>query len=197
MNVEVTIEPAFTRFAKMLQGPGKKLLFSAAANAVSVAARRHLLSEASRRHLSSQRLGARPSRHLEKGANKISFRADENHGEVLLPIPGISRAFGNLAIFARHARALTIPINKVSYARRAGELKSLGWTLFRPKGKDVLMGTKPGEDKAVALYILKKRVTQRQDRSLLPSDSTIGDTATKAYVMEIERIMRKAKRNGN
>jgi hypothetical protein len=69
-------------------------------------------------------------------------------------------------------------------------MRQLGWTLFRPKGKDVIMGTKDGD--AVPLYLLKKRVEQRQDRTLLPSDAEIGATAGAAITAVIDRIAKGA-----
>ena len=48
------------------------------------------------------------------------------------------------------------------------------------------------DDETVPLYSLKKRVTQRQDRSLLPSDADIRTTAARAMLAEIQRVARKA-----
>jgi len=54
------------------------------------------------------------------------------------------------------------------------------------------MGTPPGGGDAVPLYLLKKRVEQRQDRTLLPSDAEIGATAGAAITAVIDRIAKGA-----
>ena len=66
-------------------------------------------------------------------------------------------------------------------------MRQLGWVLFRPKGRDVLMGTPQGGGEAVPLYLLKKRVEQRQDRTLLPSDAAIGLAASAAVTAMLKR----------
>ena len=63
---------------------------------------------------------------------------------------------------------------------------------------DTAHGRRPGfsnaarPEQAIPLYILKKRVTQRQDRSLLPSDAAISTTASRAMLSEINRISKVA-----
>ena len=54
------------------------------------------------------------------------------------------------------------------------------------------MGYGPNDEQAIPLYILKKRVTQRQDRSLLPSDAALSTTASRAMLSEINRISKVA-----
>lgn len=167
-------------------GPaGRHNLFSVAALAVSSLVRSHLSREAARRHFSAARLGARPTGHLSRAAARVSFSADSDHGEVVIPGAGISRAFHDLNIRPRRAAALTIPLSAHAYGHTSRELKSLGWTIFRPKGSDVLMGKNDGAP--VALYALKKSVHQPQDRSLLPSDAEIGQTAATAILTELRR----------
>ena len=52
------------------------------------------------------------------------------------------------------------------------------------------MGSKDGE--TIPLYCLKKRVDQRQDRSLLPSDAEIGAAANAAIIGTLDRIAKGA-----
>ena len=185
-------------FLGSLKASGRRNLFSAAAAAVSDLVRRHIASEAPRRHFSADRLSAQRTGHLEKAARKTVFHADEDHGEVVIPSPGFGRAFHDVTIAPKGAGALTLPLHSVAYGRRVKEVRALGWMIFRPKGTDVLMGyeknmmKKDGQHTPIPLYALKKRVQQRQDRSLLPDDRQINFTAARAMMAEIYRASRKA-----
>lgn len=190
MTIEVRFPAKLSHFIDVLKPAGRKNLFSVAANAVRVLVRGHISKESSLRHFTAAKLNAEPTGHLSEGARSITFAADSNHGEVIIPIPGISRAFRPLEITPRASAALTLPISSFAYGHRVSELKALGWEIFRPKGKDVLMGKL--FDTVTPLYLLKKRVTLRQDRSLLPSDKEITSTSAKAMISEIIRATKKA-----
>lgn len=191
VNCDVSqVSATLWRIMSRIGAAGRHNLFSAAANAVSNLCKRHVAAEAPRRHISAGSLGAKPTGHLEKGARAIYFSASSDHGTVHLPIPGISRALHPLTISARNSRALTLPIHREAYGHRVSELRRLGWDIFRPKGHEVLMGTKNGN--TVPLYILRTRVQQEQDRSLLPSDAEIGSAVAKAMMTELTRVARKA-----
>ncbi len=181
-------------FISKVGGAGRRNLFSAAAAAVCGLVRGHVAREAARRHFSAAKVGGTPTGFLEKAARKTVFSADEKHGEVVIPSPGFGRAFHDVTISAKNSGALTLPTHSASYGRRVREVRALGWEIFRPKrgeGKPgVLMGTK--NEETVCLYVLKKRVQQRQDRSLLPSGVEIRSTAARAMMAEIERVARKA-----
>lgn len=191
--------PSLAGFIGALKGPGRVNLFSAAAAAVCALTRSHIARESGLRHRSAARLGATPTGHLEKAARKTVFHADQSHGEVVIPAPGFGRAFHDVEITPVNATRLTIPINALSYGRRAGEMRSLGWKFFTPsKGhdkEDILFGYRgKGKDREVVpLYLMKKSVQQRQDRGLLPSDAAIRTTAARAMMSEINRVARKAK----
>lgn len=198
------VPTSLKNFLGSLRPEGRHNLFATAANAVCNLVRTHIAGEAPKRHFSAARLGAAATGHLEKAARKTVFHADASHGEVVIPAPGFGRAFHDVTIAPKNGYPyLTLPSDKLSYGRRAKEVKGLGWAIFRPPAKgakkhgakfdkyqDLLMGTKGGETRC--LYILKKRVQQRQDRSLLPSDDAIRTTAARAMLTEIHRIARKA-----
>lgn len=191
MTLEITIPSGLSKFVDVAKAEERRNIFSAAANAVRIVVRDHLSAQSARRHFTAANLGAMPTGILEKAAAKTTFHADQDHGEVVIPTPAVARAFGDVTIAAQRAGSLTLPISRFAYAHRVGELKANGWSIFRPKGHDILMGNLKDED-PVPLYILKKRVTQRQDRSLLPSDADIGTAAARAMVTEIRRFTEKA-----
>ena len=196
IKAEFRVPQSLHRFLDCLKPSGRHHLFSAAAASVSDLVRRHIAADAPRRHSSSQFEDGTGQRtgFMEKAARKTVFHADAQHGEVVIPSPGFGRAFHDVEIVPTHGAALTLPISEFSYGRRVKELSSMGWRLFRPKGKDVLFGFNAKDDKSsiVPLYILKKLVRQRQDRSLLPSDAAISTTASRAMLSEINRISKAA-----
>ena len=191
MTLEITIPSGLSKWLDLVKADERRNIFSAAANAVRILVRDHLSAQSARRHFTAANLGAMPTGILEKAAAKTTFHADQDHGEVVIPTPAVARAFGDVTIAAQRAGSLTLPISRFAYAHRVGELEAIGWSVFRPKGHDILMGNLKDED-PVPLYILKKRVTQRQDRSLLPSDADIGTAAARAMITEIRRVTEKA-----
>ena len=177
-------------WASKVGGAGRRNLFSAAANAVSILVRSHLSKLGQWKHESAERLSAQPTGFLQKAARGTVFNASENGGEVIIPAP-LGRAFHDVEIRPRSWDFLTIPAAREAYGKRAGVLASLGWRLFRPgkknEKKKFLMGAKKGEDPKI-LYWLKESVPQDQDRSLLPSDDELKTTAAAAMMAEIRRI---------
>ena len=153
----------------------------AGAYALSVLVRRHVNRYARGHHATSGSLGAPPTRHMEDGSAAIVCRDDC----VDIPIPGFARVFRPLDIRPRRAKALTIPISRVSYGVRAGRLAREGWSLFRVAargggpGAGVLFGRRGGERAATALYLLRTRARIPQDRSLLPTDGEMHAQAAR------------------
>lgn len=124
---------------------------------------------------------ARATNHYQEGARSIHVETGPGFAAVVVPIPGISRAFRDLTIAPRNKRALAIPINSIAYAQSADTLKAKGWQLFSsPRKPGICFGRRDGEVRA--LYALKSRVHQRQDRSLLPNDTAIRLALTRGAV---------------
>lgn len=167
-------------------GAGRRLLYSAAANAVSILVRAHLSKLGQWKHQSAEDLGAQPTGFLQKAARGTVHQASEAGGEVIIPAP-LGRAFHDVEIRPRVAGALTIPASAEAYGKRAGVLAALGWKIWRPKKRDFLMGSIEGVEPKI-LYWLKASVRQRQDRELLPSDADMQRAAAGAIVAEIRRI---------
>ena len=198
-SVTLNVPLSLNKFLDCLKPSGRRHMFSAAAAAVSDIVRRHIAADAPRRHVHALLNGAgRRTGFMEKAARKTVFHADETHGEVVIPSPGFGRAFHDVEIVPTHGAALTLPVSGFSYGRRVKVMQSLGWMIFRPKGKSVILGyqknqtKRNGQHTPIPLYILKKRVQQLQDRSLLPSDYDINTTASRAMMAEINRISKAA-----
>lgn len=193
-TVKAEMSPRLRSILAEIAPQTRRALFSVGANALRLEVRRHVRREAGIRHRTADRLSeqsgftAEKTGHLEKGAARIVSHTTANGAEVVIPIAGISRAFHDLVIRPRRAKVLTIPISGVSYGHRAAELERMGWNLFRLPKTDILAGERDGEFRG--LYALKKQVTVRQDRTLLPSDETVAKTINRAVATRINDLLR-------
>ena len=180
--------PPYQALEVKLQAEGCAM---AAADSLAETVREHIRRAAGARHRTASRLDAMPTHHLERGARET--RADQagRQAVVTVPIPGITRAFGDLHIRPKNAKALTIPINAVAYGVRAPELADRGWSLFtlparEGPGSGILFGRKAGEASTVALYLLRSSADIPQDRGLMPSDEEMGEAIAYGVTSAIE-----------
>lgn len=191
LKVTSNAEQVSFRLGQLATGVGMSVRhagYSAAAAAVGELTRRHLIRLDSWKHRSAEKLGAQPTGILSKAAGKVSETATDQFGEVSITSPAVRRAFHDVEIRPKNWDFLTIPASREAYGKRASVLASLGWQLFRPGKKRILMG-KLGDDAPKVLYYLATSVHQRQDRSLLPSDREISSAAANAMMA----IIRKAR----
>ena len=191
LSVKVTINPKLIAILNDLSPMARRELYSTGGAALANVVRTHLRRVGSTKHATASRLGATPTEHIIKGANRVTSHSSANGSIVSVPIAGISRAFAPLTIQAKNANALTIPVAAASYGHRVRELSRMGWNIFKPKGHDVLMGKMQGDKEAKTLYALRKRVVIRQDRSLLPSDPEVSRAINIAIGKSIDQHLRR------
>lgn len=164
----------------------------------------HVAEASVTRHRTADRLGAPHSGFLEFAPGRV--RSESRHANedgsrgfmesrdatessvdiVIGNTPGMSRAFHDLVITPRRAKALTIPINAVSYAKSVRKVEAEGYRIHR-EGR-VLKGDKGGGD-TIPLYVLCGRVTVPQDRGLLPLEQQIAEWAADTAETFIEMEM--------
>lgn len=180
------------RLIAQLGEGNRQRLHLAAANALQVLCRSWLLRAAAQRHGTAAKLGAPPTGHLEEAARTMTAGATAAHGEVVITSPGFSRVFGPLTIRPVKAKALTIPLSAFAYGHRVGELKANGWSIFRPKGKRVLMGAGPDGAEAQPLYALAASARIPQDRGLLPPDREMASAAGEGMREAIVTVLKRA-----
>lgn len=199
MTFEVKIQDdGLRRVLDVVKPNGKAKLTEAGADSLYVAVMRHVHTYARVHHASADRLGAQPTGHFEDAVDSISHGPDGNGtAAVTIPIPGFSRVFGDVTITPKNAKALTLPINSISYGRRAREMRRLGFTLFKFGKKEggvngVLYGYRDGDDHIEPLYALKSRVPLRQDRSMLPTDEDMTAAAQAGMIAAIKAVRRSA-----
>lgn len=199
MRISVRFQSNYVVDALMgaLRPESRAELFSVAGAAVKNAVQRHIRGYMRTKHHSANALGARPTGHYEKGAAAITMSADQSGAEVRIPIPGINRAYDDVHIRPGPGkRALTLPRAAVAYGRKVAEVQSLGWTVFRPKGTNWLMGRRDGDEAPMLLYTLVGGVVQRRDPTLLPTQGEIAETGWKAIWRRIQSAVSKARSGG-
>lgn len=213
MNISLQIQDfgKLTALMNALGPSNRQRLNAVGAKALEVKVRSHVARISAGRHSSAGRLGASPTGHYRKGMRGIAGHATANGGEVVIPIAGISRAYHDITLTTPTSEGkqfLTIPKHAAAYGHTVPELKSRGWTFFRPpadgakliskkprrfdKYKNCLMGSKNGE-KPVIMFALAEAVHQRQDPSLLPSQAECAQVVSSAMTADINRRLSNAR----
>lgn len=154
---------------------------------------------AQNRHKWANKLGAQPTGMLEfrpsrgvstsrTGALIYSTSDIGSASAVIEGVMGIERAFKDLDIYPVRASALTVPINKASYAKTVGDLIGEGWHVFR-RGR-TLVGNhgKQIGGRAVPLFALCGHVHVKKDEGLLPSSDLVYNWAIDEAVREIDGV---------
>lgn len=120
----------------------------------------------------------------------MTHKGTDDAAIVTVTSPGISRAFGDITIKPKSGKYLTIPATAEAYNRRARTFNDLRLAFFG-RGRMALVKDDPQGGRSEVYYWLKKSVTQKQDRTLLPPDDDFAAAAVqgiKAYL----RLLRAA-----
>lgn len=151
--------------------------------------RGHFLGLQATRHKTSEALGATPTNYWGKAAESVSqpeaMSADAEAAHLAIAVPGIRRAQEDIDIYPTEGRQyLTIPIASESYGNSIlkGETtpRFEGGFFFTSKRGNLIYAIKEGKGRDATihpLYVLKPHVHQEQDRTLLPSDDQIEESA--------------------
>lgn len=147
--------------------------------------RTHLAGLAGSRHATAAKLGASPTGHIRAQACRREH-ADADGATISVGIPGIGRAFRDIEIAPRRASALTIPVHRLAYGRTVYEV-SRDRSVFKPKGKNYLATTEDG--KLTVLYLLRTRVRQPRDPSLLPTREDLARNYARGWSAAVRRAL--------
>lgn len=159
----------------------------------------YFLKGSETRHKWANKLGATPTGMLEFRPNKgvstsktgATIRSESSMDSATMVVEGvmgIARAFKDLDIYPVKASALTVPINKASYAKTVGDLIDEGWHVFR-RGR-TLVGNHGSTTagRAVPLFALCGHVHIKQDKELLPSSAMLYQWAINEANREISEV---------
>ncbi len=165
--------------------------------AVQNLCRRHLLGLAATRHATAHKLGAQPTHFLASAAGAAALpqalSADATGATITIVHPAIGRAGHDVVIRPTGGRQfLTIPISADSYGLRINQGDNPRFPkafFFTSKKGHLLYGVKAGQT-IHPLYALKTEVRLKQDRTLLPSDQEIRQTALATLQTDLRQIGR-------
>jgi hypothetical protein len=184
--------PELTKLMDSLSGNGRVSMNEAIGAEAQELTYEHLRAIAAARHATAQKLGASPTNFMAGAAEAVqaagAMEASADAAEITIDHPGVARALRDVEIRPTTTKALAIPIDAIAYGRRAAELWD-SLKLFIPKGTRII--AMRGEDKKIRpLYILCASVTQKQDRTLLPSEEEYRGAAARGAIAYLQRVSR-------
>lgn len=190
--VEIKVNLPEFDYAERLQSQMNSVLLNAGSN-LAKCIRRHMRMLARTRHGSSSALGAKPSNHF-KATDVLEPKIGEDSSVVVaVTTPGISRAYHDIDIYPKEARALAIPLHASAYGISPREINDRGlYTMFRIKKN----GTKGNvlyrseDNKLIPMYALTQHVHQEQDPTLMPSNEEMTSEAIKGAETAIREILK-------
>lgn len=150
--------------------------------------RAYLADLGNTRHTTADRLGATPTGILGRAAESPEAVGTRDAVVITMrPAEVLARAFRDVEIVPRAGKKyLTIPIHRASYGKRAGEFDDLFFLQARSGAK--LLCRRAANGNLIPMFLLVTKVSQKQDRTLLPSDSAyLGEmeSAAKDLLLEI------------
>jgi hypothetical protein len=177
MSVSVRVQIDLRRLglreiADVVLGPQSRTELSAAmGEAVREKTRQHLIVEAGKRHSTADRLGAAHTGHLEQAWQAVEgapIEATADDATLTINVPGLGRAFHDVTIAG--PKGQTIPVAAIAYGRRAGEFNLYKFTSKTTGNTFLALRQEDRNAPPIIYYLLVRSVTQKQDRTLLPSD---------------------------
>ena len=181
MDTTVEIEDAALkrRIARIASRETAVALNGKIGNGILELVKDHLAAMSVTRHKVADRLGAPHSKFFEDAPGRTVLEGVGEKGATVTikNTPGLSRAFHDLVIRPKRARALTIPIHRIAVHKRVADLRREGIAVFRPKGTNILADTSgEGKDARIRpLYALVGKAVVPQDEGLLPTKAQIRD----------------------
>lgn len=134
----------------------------------------HIIDNAT--HKWARELGGKPTGHREATARAITTESSSRQAVIMIPAAsGMGRAFHDVTIVPGSGKKwITLPNTAAAYGRRASEFSDLQ---FVPLGDDLaaLMARAKSNGQRIVVFWLKKKIEQKQDRNLLPSDEILTE----------------------
>lgn len=181
IDIEDHATPALNALIARLES--REQLHRAIGKTLKRAVREHVAEYAATHHTSSKKLGAEPSNFVAMAVDSIDHtdpKADGSGVALTLQHPFFARAFGDVEISPK-GQYLTIPMIAEAYNKRARTVPGLFFFKSKKTGKAYLAESNRagsgGKSALTIWYALVEHVHQDQDRSRLPSDEEITQSA--------------------
>lgn len=110
--------------------------------------------------------------------NKVTGTGERTKGQnvgasINVDVPGITRAYHNLTIVPRFRKALTIPIHRWAFGKKASDFTNT--FIVNKKDEDKAFIAQRVGGQLVYLFQLCKKAFQPKDSKLMPSDQTYAN----------------------
>lgn len=138
-------------------------------------------------HRSANRLGATPTKHLEKAYQQIESQSTTEAASLLVPrSTRLRAAFGAyIAVPGSGKTYLTIPVAAAAYGKRAGEIPGLEFMRVGPK-KTPILAMDDGKGHITTYFILVKKASFPEDTGLIPFEEIYQTAADAAELYLLE-----------
>lgn len=188
LSVTDDASPVLSGLINALEDPTD--LNKAIAARAEVETTNYIRKESASRHKTAERLGANPTGYLERAAQGVSSTGDEEGATVILSgdVGGFARAFGDITIKPKKGKFLTLPANAAAYGKRASEFDLDLFVFNRHESFAMALGKRTDSGDIDVFYWLRRKVFQRQDRSLLPSDDQYLAAAESGAIFYLDTI---------
>lgn len=143
------------------------------------------LSDTIRSHFTFQFPG---SSHYNPRKVNPSNESKLNEGVAEVAVPGASRAYHDIDIRPKTKQALTIPMHREAYGKKASDFKEL-FVVKNNDGKAFLAKNNGGN--LTMMFFLAKHVHQRKDSNIMPSDNQLAIVAMSRLSKMIGEIANK------
>ena len=178
MNVHVAIthDPngPIAKLTRTLDGQGRIDLHAAMGTAVQHVTAAHVASLHRSDGSLLWKLEAAPTGFFQQASLQIespaALASDSNAATLTLSFVGVKRAFQSVTVVPRTAKYLAIPIDRIAVGHTPRECWD-EWGLFiaTDKTKNQVYVAQRDGNHIKMLWVLKRSLTQKQDRGILPS----------------------------
>lgn len=122
----------------------------------------------------------------KKVTNKGFSNGTITSGSINIDVAGITRAYKNLTIRPIKSRALTIPMHRSAYGKKASEFSDL-FVVKKKNGKSFLAKSN-GSGGITFMYFLANQVHQPRDSRLMPSDDIFRKNICSRITSYIQKV---------
>jgi hypothetical protein len=197
MNVRVTLitnpNGPMAKLTRALDGQGRISLHAAMGTEVQIDTAAHVGGLHRKDGSLLSKLGAAPTGFFQQASLQIespaALASDVNAATLTLSFPGVKRAFQSIVVRPLTAKYLAIPIANIALGHSPRDCWE-EWGLFitADKAKNQLYVARRDGGKIEMLWVLKRSLTQSQDRALLPSDSDWQKSAARGALNYIRSL---------
>lgn len=141
-------------------------------------------------HKTATKLGARPTGHLTNAAGAVESASDDRAAYLRIPAKtALSRAFSEVRVTPRNAKALAIPTHALTYGKWPREWPKDAFRLVKTPGRPAALAFASGPNEGEIAYRLVPSATLPQDRALLPSDEVWLKMAAHAASQYVQQLI--------